>query len=364
MSVKSYWFVHLIYLRIPKISVNINLFLVFDKICINVIIKKMTGSSEVYSEIIGTGSYIPERVVTNKEIEDAISVDSGWIEKRTGIITRRFAAANEASSDLAAKAAKNALKTAGVKIEEIDVIIVSTTSPDMPFPATACFVQNKLGARNAFAFDISASCAGFLYALSAGDQFIKGGMAERALIIASEVKSRFINPRNPDTYILFGDGAGAVVLKKSKGKGGGGIISVQMHTDGTLGNLIQLPAAWSRILPITIHMDGNRVFRHAVKKLEESIMETLKLNRLNISDIELFILHQANLRILERVAERLCIPSDKMLVTIDRFGNTSSASIPMALDIAAREKGIKKGSLIILAAFGGGLGWGSALIRW
>ncbi len=319
-------------------------------------------NSAVYSEIIGTGSYLPERIVTNKEIEDAISVNSGWIEKRTGIKTRRFAAENEASSDLAAKAAKNALKTAGVKAEDIDVIIVSTTSTDMPFPATACFVQDKIGARNAFAFDISASCAGFLYALSAGDQFVKGGMAERALIIASEVKSRFINHSNPDTYILFGDGAGAVVLKKAKGKGG--IISIQMHTDGALGNLIQLPAAWSRMLPNTIHMDGDRVFKHAVKKLEESIMEMLKLNRLNISDIELFILHQANLRILKRVAERLSIPSDKMLVTIDRFGNTSSASIPMALDTAARERGIKKDSLILLAAFGGGLAWGSALIRW
>lgn len=325
-------------------------------------------NSAVYSEIIGTGSYIPARIVANKEIEDAISVNSGWIKKRTGIITRRFAAADEASSDLAAKAAKDALKTAGVKAEDIDLIIVSTTSPDMPFPAAACFVQDKIGARNAFAFDISASCAGFLYALSAGDQFIKGGMAERALIIASEVKSRFINSKNPDTYILFGDGAGAVVLKKANGKGqkakGKGIISVLMHTDGTLGNLIKLPAAWSRILPNTIHMDGDRVFKHAVKKLEESIMETLKLNRLNISDIGLFMLHQANLRILKKVAERLSIPSDKMLVTIDRFGNTSSASIPMALDTAAREKGIKKDSLILLAAFGGGLGWGSALIRW
>lgn len=324
--------------------------------------------SAVYSEIIGTGSYIPARIVANKEIEDAISVNSGWIKKRTGIITRRFAAANEASSDLAAKAAKNALKTAGVKAEDIDVIIVSTTSPDMPFPAAACFVQDKIGAKNAFAFDISASCAGFLYALSAGDQFIKGGMAERALIIASEVKSRFINSKNPDTYILFGDGAGAVVLKKAKGKGqkakGKGIISVLMHTDGTLGNLIKLPAAWSRILPNTIHMDGDRVFKHAVRKLEESIIEILKANSVKVSDIGLFILHQANLRILNKVAERLSIPSDKMLVTIDRFGNTSSASIPMALDTAAREKGIKKDSLILLAAFGGGLGWGSALVRW
>lgn len=321
-------------------------------------------NSAVYSEIIGTGSYLPERIVTNKEIEDAISVNSGWIEKRTGIITRRFAAANEASSDLAAKAAKNALKTAELKAEDIDVIIVSTTSPDMPFPATACFVQDKIGARNAFAFDISASCAGFLYAISAGDQFIKGGMAERALIIASEVKSRFINSKNPDTYILFGDGAGAVVLKKGVGyrDKGQGIISIRMHTDGTLGNLIRLPAGGS--FPQTIHMDGNRVFKHAVRKLEESIMETLKLNRLNKSDIELFILHQANLRILKRVAERLSIPSDKMLVTIDRFGNTSSASIPMALDTAARERRIKKDSLILLAAFGGGLAWGSALVRW
>lgn len=323
-------------------------------------------NSPVYSEIIGTGSYIPERIVTNKEIEDAISVESGWIEKRTGIKTRRFAAANEASSDLAAKAAKNALKTAGLKAEDIDVIIVSTTSPDMPFPAAACFVQDKIGARNAFAFDISASCAGFLYALSAGDQFIKGGMAENALIIASEVKSRFINHSNPDTYILFGDGAGAIVLQKGQGAKDReqGIISVNMRTDGALGNLIQLPAAWSRMLPNTIQMDGERVFKHAVRKLEELIIETLKSNRLKASDIELFILHQANLRILKRIAERLSIPSDKMLVTIDRFGNTSSASIPMALDAAARERGIKKDSLILFAAFGGGLGWGSALVRW
>ncbi|MFZ3089546.1 MAG: 3-oxoacyl-ACP synthase, partial [Nitrospirota bacterium] len=181
----------------------------------------MSRKSAVSSEIIGTGSYIPERVVTNKEIEDAISVDSGWIEKRTGIITRHFAAANEASSDLAAKAAANALKTAGVKAEEIDVIIVSTTSTDMPFPATACFVQDKIGAKNAIAFDISASCAGFIYALSTGDQFIKGGKAERVLVIASEIKSRFINSKNPDTYILFGDGAGAVILNKAGGKGQG-----------------------------------------------------------------------------------------------------------------------------------------------
>jgi 3-oxoacyl-[acyl-carrier-protein] synthase-3 len=364
----------------------------------------MTNSA-VYSEIIGTGSYIPERVVTNKEIEDAILVGANgrsplhWIEKRTGIITRHFAADDEASSDLAAKAAISALKAAGVKAEEIDVIIVSTTSSDMAFPATACFVQHKLGAKNAIAFDISASCAGFIYAISAGDQFIKGGKAGRVLVIASEIKSRFISPKNPDTYILFGDGAGAVVLRKGQGanppippdnppispfikggqkgdleKGGkGGIISTHIHTDGSLGNLITLPAGGSRIKGSyetidknlhTIQMDGERVFRQAVKKLEGVISEALESNGLKISDIGLFILHQANLRILKRVAEGLNIPMQKMFVAIDRFGNTSSASIPMALDTAVRENKIKKDSLILLAAFGGGLGWGSALIRW
>lgn len=295
----------------------------------------------------------------------------GTIERKTGIIERRWASDHEAASDLATRAAEKALEMVGIGSDEIDLIIVSTTSPDMIFPSTACLVQRNINARHASAFDIFASCSGFIYGLSIADSYIRSGSIKRILLISSEIKSRFISRNDPSTYMIFGDGAGAVVVEK--GDSERGILSIRISADGSRSDIIQLQGGGSRS-PISnktlegglhyIKMQGGRLFKAAVRKLKEEISDIAKENGIDLDEVKQFIIHQANLRILKAVAAKLKIPEKKMLITLDLIGNTSSSSIPIALDMATREGRLKKGDLLIVAAFGGGVTWGSALIRW
>jgi len=325
----------------------------------------------IRSVIIGTGSYLPERVLTNRDLEKRVDTSDQWIVERTGIRERRIASEKEAASDLAVVAARRAMEMARVKAAELDLIIVATGTPDMLFPSTACLVQNQVGASRAFAFDLSAACSGFLYALSVGDQYVRTGSAQTVLIIGSEVMSMLMDWTDRSTCILFGDGAGAVVLKAHRGQRG--ILSTHLHSEGSLWDLICVPGGGSRFPPSKetlekrlnfLKMKGNETFKVAVRTLEEAAREALKANHCTIQDLDLVIPHQANLRIIQSVAQRLGIPMEKMVIDLQYCGNTSAASIPIALDEAVRAGRIKKGHLILLEAFGGGLTWGSALIRW
>jgi 3-oxoacyl-[acyl-carrier-protein] synthase-3 len=331
----------------------------------------MEAGIKARPSIIGTGSYLPERIIPNRQIEEEIGMPYGAVKRRTGITERRWAADHEATSDLATRAAEKALKEAATGPGEIDLIIVTTTSPDMVFPSTACLVQRNINARNAAAFDVSASCSGFIYGLSIADSYIRSGSARRILLVSSEVKSRFISRSDPSTYMIFGDGAGAVVI--GNGNDESGILSVRVSSDGSRSDIIELQGGGSRnpisdmTLKIGLHfvkMKGGRLFKVAVKKLYEEISDLVKENGIGLCDIDQFIIHQANLRILQAVAERLGIEEEKVFISLDQIGNTSSSSIPIALDMAARGGRIKRGDLVLLAAFGGGLTWGSALVRW
>lgn len=323
------------------------------------------------TRIIGTGSYYPERILANAELERLVETSDAWIFERTGIRERRIAAENEATSDLAVRAAERALEMAGVSAGELGLVIVATTTPDMLFPSTACLVQNRIGAKNAAAFDLSAACSGFLFGLSVADQYVKQGVFGSVLLIGAEVMSRITDYTDRTTCILFGDGAGAVVLQGEEGRRG--ILSAHIHSDGSLWEMIQVPGGGSRI-PASresvqqgqnfVKMKGNETFRTAVRTLEEAVRETLQKNGVSIQDISLFVPHQANIRILSAVAERLGLSADRMVLNLDRFGNTSAASVPMALDEAVRSGRIREGELLLLEAFGAGLTWGSALIRW
>ncbi len=337
------------------------------------------------SQIIGTGAYLPSRVVTNKELAHRVALAASparltpaGILKRTGIAERRYAAEDEAASDLAARAGRAALEAAGVAATSVDLIICSTTSPDMVFPATACLVQRRLGIKRVGAFDVAASCTGFLYALAIADQYLKTGEAKTVLVVASEVKSRFLDDHDPGTAILFGDGAGAVVLKAGPRRVAArslhrGVLSIHLHSDGRRGHLIQVPGGGSRH-PLTreslkdrlhhIRMQGTALYRAAVRHMDAAITEALAAHRLKVESPRLYILHQANRRILEAVIRRLGLPRERVVLTIDRCANTSSATIPIALDAAVRAGRLKRGDLVLLAGFGGGLTWGSCLIRW
>lgn len=319
------------------------------------------------TQIIGTGIALPKRVVTNEEMAKRLGLSEKEIEKRTGIQQRHWVEAGETTSSLAVAAAKSALQSADLSPEAIDLILVSTTSPDMSFPSTACLVQRALSSRSIPALDLNASCTGFLYALSVGDQFIRNGMAKKVLIAAAEVKSPFINPADPSTAILFGDGAAAVVLAEGKR----GIQSIRLHADGSRHRLISLPAGGSR-QPTTsvtlsgglhyMRMEGKGLFRMAVKRMQQALIALA--DETGLSEIDFFIFHQANLRILEAVFEKAGLPQSKSLITIPRYGNTSSSSLPIALDEAIRMGRIKQGNRVALCAFGGGLTWGTALIDW
>lgn len=323
------------------------------------------------SKIIGTGSYAPAKIMTNHDLEEIISTSDHWIAERTGIRERRIASEWEATSDLATIAAERALKYAGLDPMELDLIVVATSTPDMVFPSTACIVQDKIGARRAAAFDISAACSGFIYALAVGDQYIRSGTASSVLVIGAEVMSRIIDWTDRGTCILFGDGAGAVVLKR--GRVDSGILSTHLHSDGALWDLIYVPGGGSRIPPSIdvlerklncIKMKGSETFKIAVRTLADAACEALKANNLLPSDLDLLIPHQANMRIIKAVAEKLEIRMDKVIMNLDRFGNTSAASIPMALDEAVREGRIREGNFILMEGFGGGLTWGSAMVKW
>jgi 3-oxoacyl-[acyl-carrier-protein] synthase III len=325
----------------------------------------------VRSKIRGTGAYVPKRVMTNRDLEKTVETSSQWIVDRTGIRERRIAAEGEATSDLAVEAARQALEEAELSAKELDLLIVATCTPDMFLPSTACIVQDRLGARKAVAFDVSAACSGFLYALSVGDQYLRSGVFKTAMIIGAEVMSRITDWSDRSTCILFGDGAGAVVIEARKGPHG--ILSTHLYSDGRLWDLIYVPGGGSRIPSSSetigkglnfMKMKGNETFKVAIRNLEAAAREALAHNHLKESEVALLIPHQANLRILTAVADRLRIPIERVMINIDRFGNTSAASIPMALDEAVRSGRIKEGDILLMEAFGGGLTWASAVIRW
>ncbi len=328
-------------------------------------------SPAIRTRIVGTGSYAPPTVLTNRDLERMVDTSDTWILERTGIRERRIASHDEAASDLAREAARHALRMADVRPKELDLILVATSTPDMIFPSTACVLQKMLGAKQAAAFDLSAACSGFLYGLAVADQFLRCGTYKKVLLVGSEIFSRIVDWQDRATCVLFGDGAGAVVLQVERGRRG--LLSTHLHSDGTQGHLLYVPAGGSRI-PTTpksleeglhfVKMKGNETFRVAVRALESVVTETLQNHGLTPSAIDLLIPHQANLRIIRAMAARLGLPMDRVVVNLDRYGNTSAASIPMALDEAVRDGRVQPGHLILFEAFGGGLTWASALYRW
>ncbi|MBM4119503.1 MAG: beta-ketoacyl-ACP synthase III [Nitrospira sp.] len=327
------------------------------------------------SRIIGTGSYLPSRIVGNEEVSRSLALDAAAIERRTGIKARRRAADEDAASDLAERAARTACEAAGVSPDSLDAILVSTTSPDMTFPSTACLIQARLQARRAAAFDVAASCSGFLYGLSMANALIASGQARRCLVAAAEIKSRFIDPTDEATAILFGDGAGAAVVEgcEMAGPAAPGILGVRLHADGSRYSMIGMAAGGSRnpasaktvqAREHAIRIQGVPLYRVAVKRLAEAVTGTLKEFGVGVRDLGRVVFHQANGRLLATVLERLQIPPEKMYAVLDRFGNASSASLPIALDYAVREGHVSRGDLVLLGTFGGGLTWGTALVRW
>jgi len=323
------------------------------------------------ARIVGTGSYVPEKVLTNQELEVMVDTSDEWIVTRTGIKERRITSNGQASSSLATFAAENALEMAGISPEELDLIIVGTVTPDMPFPSVGCMLQDKLGAKKAAAFDVSAGCTGFIYALSIADNFIKSGSFEKILVVGAENLSKITDYQDRGTCVLLGDGSGAVVLVKEEGEKG--ILSTHLHSDGSYGNLLYQPGGGSAVIPTYesidnrlhfLKMDGNKLFKIAVKSLEDAVIETLAYNNIEDSELDLLIPHQANLRIIQAIAKRLNMPEEKVFVNIHKYGNTSSASIPIALDEANRGGVIKDDNLLLFNAFGAGLTWGAALVRW
>lgn len=321
--------------------------------------------------ILGTGSYLPEKVLTNADLEKMVDTNDEWIVSRTGIRERRIAAPEEASSDLSVKAAKKALEKAGISAKEIDLIIVTTVTPDMNFPATACLVQDQLGAKKAATFDLSAACTGFIYGISAAAQFIATGVYKYVLVIGVECLSRILDWTDRNTCVLFGDGAGAAVLGPVEE--GYGFLSFELGGDGSGGNLLNLPAGGSR-LPASektiqerlhyVHMSGREVFKFAVRVMGNATEEALAKAGLTKEDIDFLVPHQANIRIIDSAVKRLGLTEEKVVVNLDRYGNMSSASIPVALDEAVQRGQIKKGDTMVLCGFGGGLTWGATVLKW
>ncbi|MBK8994302.1 MAG: ketoacyl-ACP synthase III [Myxococcales bacterium] len=331
----------------------------------------MTISVGPRSRIAGTGAYVPERVMTNAELEKLVDTSDEWIQERTGIRERRIAAPGEAASDMAVGAARRALEAAGLKPTDLDMIIVGTISADMPLPACAAFVQQKLGCPGIPAFDVAAACAGFVYALSIGDQFIKSGAHENVLVVGVELLSRVLNWKDRTTCVLFGDGAGAAVLTPAAGDGRG-VLSTRLYTDATLAESLCIPAGGSKE-PVTpggieagrdkVHMVGGDIFKVAVRNLTSASREALEVAGLGTDAVTWVVPHQANMRIISQVAQRLDIPLDRFILNIERYGNTSSASIPIALDEGVRDGRIKPGDTVLMCALGAGISWASALAR-
>jgi len=320
-----------------------------------------------WSKIAGTGGYLPERVISNKELEKRLDTSDEWIRERSGIKRRHIAAENETTGDMAVAASRNAIDAAGIDSSEIDLIIVATSTPDKVFPATACSVQRLLEIEKIPAFDVNAACSGFLYALDIADRFIRTGGARCALVVGSETYSRILDWTDRSTCVLFGDGAGAVVLRAAEEPG---VLSTHIHADGKYEDLLHVPAGISsgydavRSEAAFIQMKGNEVFRKAVATLGSIARETLSTNNIEKKDIAWLIPHQANLRIIAATAKKFDLPMDRVVVTVDEHANTSSASIPLALDVAVRDGRIKRGELLLFEAFGAGFTWGSALVRY
>ncbi|SKB07966.1 3-oxoacyl-[acyl-carrier-protein] synthase-3, partial [Prosthecobacter debontii] len=324
------------------------------------------------SSIIGTGSYMPEKVMTNDDLSKFVDTSDEWITTRTGIKARRIAAENQATSDLASEAARRAMEAAGITAEDINLIVVATVTPDMFFPSTACIVQKKIGAANAVCFDISAACSGFLYALQVARHFINTGNRTTALVIGAEKLSSLINWQDRNTCVLFGDGAGAVVIRRAEESedAPGRVLSTVMGSDGNLTDLLKVPGGASacpitpeNVLsrPNTIHMEGRETFKHAVTRMCQAAEQALEIAGLTKEDISMVIPHQANARIITAIADRLGLPPEKTFMNLDQYGNTSAATIPVALDEAHRQGKIKKGDIVLLVAFGGGFTWASSV---
>jgi 3-oxoacyl-[acyl-carrier-protein] synthase-3 len=309
-----------------------------------------------YSQLIATGSYLPERILDNHELSTWVDTSDEWIVARTGIRQRHLAAQGQGSVDMATRAAERALQQAGLQAADIDLIIVATTTPDQIFPSTACLVQARLGNQGAAAFDVQAVCTGFIYALATADQFLRNGAAKRALVIGVETMSRIVDWKDRSTCILFGDGAGAVILQAASTPG---ILSTHLHADGRYAELLQVPVDESYL-----EMQGNAVFRMAVRTLGDIVQETLAANGLEGKDIDWLVPHQANIRIIQATADKLNLPMERVVVTVGEHGNVSAASVPLALDSAAQQNCFRPGQLLLLEAFGGGFTWGSALLRW
>ena len=313
------------------------------------------------SRIAGTGSYLPEKILTNADLEKIVDTTDDWIFSRTGIRERHIVADDQFTSDLALQAAYKAIEAAGITATEIDLIIIATTTPDKIFPSTACILQRKLGVAGCPAFDVQAVCSGFVYALATADNFIKAGAAKCALVIGAESFSRITDWTDRGNCILWGDGAGAVILQATDEAG---IISTHLHADGSYENMLHVPRKNDSNSSDTVVMEGNGVFKVAVNTLDAIVDETLAANGMEKSDIDWLVPHQANIRILQATAKKLSMSMDRVVVTVDKHGNTSAASIPLALDVAVRDGRIKRGEIILMEAFGGGFTWGSALIKY
>lgn len=320
--------------------------------------------TEIRSQIIGVGSYLPERKISNHELSETVDTTHEWIVERTGIEFRHFAASDQKASDLGVAAAQEALKDAGLKPEAIDLIVVATSTPDdLTFPSTAVTIQAKLGCKNAFAFDVSAVCSGYLTALSTADSYLRTGKAKTALVIGAEKLSSILDMEDRRTCVLFGDGAGAVVLEAQETDEEKGVLGIYMHSDGAFRDILHLTDCKAE-KPCVISMEGREVFRHAVNKLTESAMAIFNKHQIRCEDIDWFIPHQANVRIINAIAQKLNMPEEKIVVTVNQHANTSAASIPLALDHAVKSGRVKRGDLILHEAIGSGLVWGSALVRY
>jgi 3-oxoacyl-[acyl-carrier-protein] synthase III len=318
----------------------------------------------MFSRVVGTGSYLPERIVTNDDLARTVDTSDDWIRTRTGIQSRHVAAEGQLASDLALPAAQRALESAGVNAADVDLIIVATTTPDIIFPSTACILQAKLGVAGCPAFDVQAVCSGFVYALTIADLFIRSGQAKHALVVGTEVYSRILDWTDRGTCVLFGDGAGAVIVSASEQPG---ILATKLHADGRHKEMLCVPGsvnAGKVSGSPFVHMDGGSVFKFAVRVFEDGANEVLEAAGLQVADLDWFIPHQANIRIMEATAKKLGLPKEKLIATVHHHGNTSAASIPLALDEAVRDGRVLPGQTLLLEGVGGGFTWGAVLLRW
>ncbi len=323
--------------------------------------------------IVGTGSYVPERILSNFDLEKMVDTSDQWIRERTGMVERRVAEKEVNTSDLALPASLKAMEMAGVKASDLDLIVFATLTPDTHCPVAACWLQHKLKARQAPAFDVSAACSGFVFGLSVAEQYLKAGTAKTVLMVAAEIMTRTLNYKDRSSCILWGDGAGAIVMQMIDDEERG-ILSTHLHSDGSEGLKLQMPGGGSMTTPIShesvdrdlhsLKMMGPDSFKIAVRAFSDVSVQALQHNGYTVDDLNLLIPHQANLRIIEAVAKRIKLPMEKVYLTIHKYGNVSAASIPIALDEAVRTGAIKKDDLVLFSAFGGGLTWGSSLVRW